>query len=310
MSQVNPTTTEPLMLPYAFDVEAFKSAIQELLQEQLPAAAWQWLQEKAAAVNLSGNSAFAVAFASMPRKTGKALVRISAEQSEKLAAIRKGFTIEGWTLDRLARVWLLLHLDASDKPAYIARIEQLFPAAEMNELVALYSALPILAYPEAWRNRCAEGIRNNIGTVLEAVITNNPYPSEQLAEGAWNQLVMKGFFTEKRMDQVLGFDERANPELAQILLDFAHERWAAGRAVPPLLWRGVAPFINEKNFADLERAFFSENSLDRDAAALACAQSSYAPARALLEKNTAQQQAVANGDISWAGIAEKAAANG
>lgn len=310
MSQVNPTTTEPLLLPYAYDVEALKTLLQNLLQAQLPAAAWPWLQEKAAAVNQSGNSAFAVAFASMPRKTGKAPVRITAEQQEMLAVIRKGFTIEGWTLDRLARVWLLLQLDASDQQAYVARIEQLFPAAEMNELVALYSALPVLAYPEAWRGRCAEGIRNNIGTVLEAVITHNPYPSEQLSEGAWNQLVMKGFFTEKRMDEVIGFEERANPELAQILLDFAHERWAAGRPVPPLLWRGVAPFVNEKNIADLERAFFSENSLDRDAAALACAQSSYAPARALLEKNAAQQQAVANGDISWVGIAEKADANG
>ncbi|OLY94700.1 hypothetical protein BUE76_06570 [Cnuella takakiae] len=298
-----------MLLPYAYDVEALKTLLQEMLQAQLPVAAWQWLQEKSAAVNQSGNSAFAVAFAAMPRKTGKAVVTLSEEQEQKLAAARKGLSIQGWTLDRLARVWLLLQLDATDQQAYVARIEQLFPAAEMNELVALYSALPVLAYPEAWRGRCAEGIRNNIGTVLEAVITNNPYPAEQLAEGAWNQLVMKGFFTEKRMDQVVDFDKRANPELAQILLDFAHERWAAGRAVPPLLWRGVAPFVNEKNFADLERAFFSENSLDRDAAALACAQSSYAPARALLEKHPEQKDAVASGVITWTSIAEKAALN-
>ena len=63
----------------------------------------------------------------------------------------------------------------------------------MNELVALYSALPLLAYPEAWVHRCTEGIRSNIGPVLEAIMIANPYPSENLSEAAWNQVVLKAF---------------------------------------------------------------------------------------------------------------------
>lgn len=306
MSQVALPSTPIALQPYAYQVAALNTLMQQLLEQQLPAGAWQWLQEKAVAVN-SGGNAFTVAFAAMPRKTGKQVVVPTPEQEAELNRLRTGFTIRNWTVDRLARVWLLLQLDASDLQQYTARIEQLFPAAEMNELVALYSALPLYAYPEAWRHRCTEGIRSNIGTVLEAVITHNPYPSEQLEEGAWNQLVMKGFFTDKRMDQVIGFDERSNAELAQILRDFAHERWAAGRAVPPLLWRGVAPFINQENFADLERAFFSEQSIDRDAAALACARSGYAPAQALLEKHPAAMQAIADGEITWSSLAERAA---
>ncbi len=293
---------------FSYDAAAMNTALQTLLGTLLSADSWLWLKEKGAAVNTPGSNALAVAFAVMPRKTGKAPIAITAEERKELARIRPLFSIAGWTADRLARVWLLLQLDAQDQEQYIRRIEQLFPAAEMNELAALYAALPLLAYPEVWKHRCTEGIRSNIGLVLEAVICNNPYPAEQLPDGAWNQLVLKAFFTEKRVDEIVDMDKRANEDLAQTLLDFAHERWAAGRAAPPLLWRCVAPFLNKKNFADLERAFNSENSLDQEAAALACTQTSYAPAKALLQKQPHLQQAIDAGSITWTSIAEKAAA--
>jgi hypothetical protein len=126
--------------------------------------------------------------------------------------------------------------DPADKNAYIKKIENLFSAAEMNEGVALYSALPVLAYPEEWRRRCAEGIRSNIGTVLEAILHRNPYPAEWLEEPAWNQLVMKAFFTDKEIGQITGLETRANRNLSGILTDYAKERQAAGRSVNPKLW--------------------------------------------------------------------------
>src|SRR5690606_26893771 len=99
------------------------------------------------------NSAFVV----MPRKTGKDPVQLSEEEAFELSAIRKGMMLTGWTRDRLCRVWLLMMLSASEEQKYIAAIENLFLSAEMSELVALYSALPVLAYPASWRKRCAEG---------------------------------------------------------------------------------------------------------------------------------------------------------
>lgn len=292
---------------FAYDPAAMDQALRQLLQQQLTTDAWHWLQEKATGLNQEGSNALGVAFSAMPRKTGKSIIALTPEEASKLSAIRVGLNIGGWSIDRLARVWLLTQVDAADPEQYMGRIAQLFPAAEMNELVALYSALPLLAYPTAWVHRCTEGIRSNIGPVLEAVICNNPYPSEQLPQAAWNQLVLKAFFTEKRVDQIVGLDERANEELASVLLDFAHERWAAGRLAPPLLWRCVAPFVNEQNFADLERAFYSENSLERDAAALACATTHFAPAKALLQKQPHLAEAIQKGTITWTSIAEKAA---
>ena len=55
-------------------------------------------------------------------------------------------------------------------------IRDRFDTAEMNELVALYSALPVLAYPEQWLFRATDAVRSNMGVVYEAIALGNPYP--------------------------------------------------------------------------------------------------------------------------------------
>ena len=98
--------------------------------------------------------------------------------------------------------------------------------------MALYSALPVLAYPEDWQFQATEGVRNNIGDVQSAIMLNNPYPADYLDELAWNQLVMKAFFTGKDITQITGLQERKNARLTHILTDYAAERRAAGRSLP------------------------------------------------------------------------------
>jgi hypothetical protein len=288
---------------FHYPVEKVKTLLAEIIQQNLSADVWKWMEEKTASFT---PAQFNTVFAVMPRKTGKAVIRLTEEQEKALQSARPGFIIRGWTIDRLARVWLLLQLDASEKETYFKTIENLFPAAEMQELVALYSALPVLAYPELWTGRCAEGIRSNIGDVLETIMCRNPYPSENLSEAAWNQLVLKAFFTEKPVDRVTGLEERNNGELATILSDYAHERWAAGRPVNPQLWRCVGKFINEKNFPDIERIAFSENAVEREAAALACRESHYPPAKDLLNRNKELKTAIEAGELTWQTVAEKA----
>lgn len=290
---------------YSYDKESVAVLLAAIVRENAAGAAWTWLQEGAA---LAAQPArFNTAFALVPRKTGRALVQPAGRQQQSLEELRPGFTVTGWTVDRVARAWLLLHLDPADRDAYFRRIENLFGAAEMGELVALYSALPLLAYPEMWRRRCAEGIRNNIGDVLEAIMCRNPYPAEQLEEPAWNQLVLKAFFTEKPIHLIRGLDQRANPELAFILSDYAHERWAAHRPVNPLLWRCVGPFIDDRLLPDLERVAASGNSAERAAAYLACRQSPYPPAQALAARHPALQPFREQAP-DWETLAQKAPA--
>lgn len=289
---------------YAYNHAQLNVILQEILEKTLVTDAWSWLDGEAQAMREKGDIArFNGAFVRVPRITGKALLRPDADREKSLDAARENFSIKGWTADRLARVWLVLHLSADDRDQYFQRIENLFLAADMAELTALYSSLPLLAYPEMWRKRCAEGIRSNIGQVLEAVICRNPYPSEQLDELAWNQLVLKALFTEQPVLEIVGLQGRRNRNLALSLIDYAHERWAAHREVNPLLWICVAPFLSKENIDDVRRLLASPNEAERHAAGLMCAESDDKDAKALLEQNPEIMRSIENGKISWQTVA-------
>ena len=264
---------------FGYDVVGMKDLLWKVIVNNTPAETKEWLQKMGNTQNGAAN--FNTAFILIPRKTGKAVIQLSNKQKEKLSTIRNGFSIENWSIDRLCRVWLLLQLDTTDKDKYFHTIENLFLSAEMNELVALYSALPLLAYPEIWVKRCAEGIRSNIAGVLEAIMLHNSYPAENLEQAAWNQMVLKAFFTEKQVQLIIGLDARANKELAYTLADYAKERWAAGRKVNPMLWRLVGKFIDERIFNDMLIGLTHDDAAEENAMALAASQSSYEPAKNL-----------------------------
>lgn len=285
-------------------MEALSNYLEQIIQKQVDSESWKWLKGKVS--SLDSTSQFNLAFAAIPRKVGKGRISITEDQVKELQQLRAGLSIENWTIDRLCRVWLLMHLDASKKEAYIRTIENLFLTADMNEQVALYSALPVLAYPEHWQKRCAEGIRSNIGDVLGAIMCNNPYPAEQLPQAAWNQMVLKAFFTEKPVNEFIGLDERANEELAHILSDYAHERWAAHRSVNPLLWRCVAPYVDDRIFPDIERIAASENKPEQMAAAIVCRESDYPPAKDLIKVNPSIQFLLQDPALSWDAVVQAA----
>lgn len=294
---------------FAYDVNALRNKLGQCIQRNLSSDTWSWLTEKASLITRNESPQnFMLAFAAVPRKTGKQSVVVSDAEAREIEQIRSGLITKHWSLDRLCRVWLLLHLDTGDQERYIGAIEKLFPTAEMSEQVALYSALPVLAFPERWRHRCTEGIRSNIADVLTSIMCNNPYPSENLDEPAWNQLVLKAIFTEKPIDQIVGLDERANKTLASTLSDYVHERWAAHRPVDPLLWRCVGKFIDDKIFADIERIAYSPQEPERIAAVLSSRDSSYEPAHELIEKDPVLRD-IAKSGVTWQDLAKKLEGN-
>lgn len=289
------------MFEYEFD--RLNIFLTKMVKDSISADAWTWLTNEGMTARQGNVPKFNIAFVAMPRKTGKDLLKISPQEEAELQHLRNGLQLSGWSVDRLGRVWLLMQLNVEAREKYIATIENLFLNGEMSELVALYSSLPLLAYAESWKKRCAEGIRNNIGLVLESVICNNPYPSEHLDEAAWNQMVLKAIFTEKPMLAITGFQKRMNSNLALALTDYAHERWAAHRPVNPLLWICVAPYINKGNFGDIRRLFSSQDPLERQAAALVCHNNPYEEARYLLDEDAELKRKVESGKITWSSIA-------
>ncbi|MET4080972.1 hypothetical protein ABIB40_000917 [Pedobacter sp. UYP30] len=238
------------------------------------------------------------AFVMLPRKTGKSPLKISSQQQDALQQLDMSH-LNNWTIDRLARVWLLgvQSLAGAEKSHPV--IESLFLSAEMNEAVALYSALPFLAKPKTWVKRCAEGIRSNIGSVLEAIMENNLYPSENLDEAAWNQLVLKAFFTERNITKIQGLDERANEQLALTLSDYARERYAAGRAVNPQLWRVVGYFINDKIFEAIKIGLANQDDREHKAIAVAISMSDYGLAKVYISQIPELKAVVSEQALSW-----------
>lgn len=277
-------------------MKAVKEILGAIVKNNISLEAENWLEDFKLATGQSAQ--FARVFVMLPRKTGKLPVAINEDQQEKLNAAGFGY-LRNWTIDRLTRVWLLADFDPENKELLFSTINRLFLAAEVNEAVALYSALPFLPYPEIWVKRCAEGIRSNIGSVLEAIMENNPYPAANLDEAAWNQLVLKAFFTEKNINLIVGLDLRANLKLALTLVDYAQERWAAGREVHPQLWRLVGKFINPEIFETLKIGLGHYNQVEQRAIALAVSQSDYQPAKDYVNTFPELKLALANGSLNW-----------
>jgi hypothetical protein len=98
---------------------------------------------------------------------------------------------------------------------------------------------------------------------------------------------------------IQGLDERRNPTLAQILSDYAHERWAAGRPVTPELWRCLGPFAEGILLDDLERLASSKEEHERRAAALALSASPDSRASAVLARLPDEARLVKAGSLSW-----------
>lgn len=278
------------------DTKAIQKALSAILISNLSADGQNWLESIIQSADQSNK--ISQAFVMVPRKTGKSLIQLNEEQKLLIEAAGISY-IRNWTIDRLCRVWLLSTLNAEDPEKLYATIDRLFLSAEMNEAVALYSALPFLAHPEIWVKRCAEGIRSNIGSVLEAIMENNPYPSENLDEAAWNQLVLKAFFTEKNIKLIIGLDKRANLELALTLIDYAKERWAAKRKVNPQLWRLVSKFINAEIFETLKVGLQHYDQIEQRAIALAIAQSDYQPAKDYINTFPELKLVLSEGNLNW-----------
>ena len=211
-----------------------------VISKNTDASFLDWLEKQSELIkHENGSLNFAKTFSQIPRKLNNEKSILKNEDTISLSGLLDGWSPKDWTLVRLVRVWITMQVSGDNPINYQQKFDLLFGNAEMNELVALYSALPFFSYPEIWKGRCAEGIRSNIGTVLESILYGNPYPSQYLDEPAWNQLVMKAFFTGKDIMRITGLFERNNLKLKRILRDYAAERQAAGRPIPDHLWELV-----------------------------------------------------------------------
>ncbi|MDH3452198.1 MAG: EboA domain-containing protein, partial [Gammaproteobacteria bacterium] len=234
----------------------------------------------------------------IPRRLGKGDLELDAQDLTAADAARSGWDPAHWSIDVAARVLTLCQTVDGDQ-AFADRFVRLCSMADAGETVALYSGLPLYPAPELLEVQVGQGLRTNMRAEFEAIAHRNPYPRERFDQHRWNHMVLKALFIGTRLAPIQGLDERANPELARILCDYAHERWAAGRPVTAELWRCVGPFAEGAVLADLERVLETGDSGERQAAALALHASRDPRAQALLKLEQEMAAAIASGELNW-----------
>lgn len=205
-----------------------------------------WLDCKIEEISKTANKrTLFTSYSAVPRYLGKQKLNLSEKDLQAAQLLVTGWNPADLTTDRAGRILLLLSFPGEDSDGYVATLEQIIAAADVEEAIAFYRSLPLLPHPEKFKLRAAEGIRTNMSSVFNAVALNNPYPAQYLDDLAWNQMILKALFVGSPLDPIYGLKSRNNQQLSQMLIDYARERLAANRTVSPELWELVMPFKPE-----------------------------------------------------------------
>ncbi|AZK97463.1 EboA domain-containing protein [Streptomyces tsukubensis] len=133
---------------------------------------------------------------------------------------------------------LLLLAAAADLPT----LTRLYHRGTADERRAVLLALPRLDPPEPATALplVEDALRTNDTRLVAAAL--GPYAAAHLTPHAWRHAVLKCLFTGVPLAAVDGLARRAHgdAELARMLDDYAAERTAAGRPVPPDLTHALA----------------------------------------------------------------------
>jgi hypothetical protein len=179
----------------------------------------------------------------VPRRLGKADLNLTTDDLQAAENVVPGWQPEGWSIDGAARVLGLLRFKGARPFAEI--FKDLRRTSDVAEMIALYRGLPLYPEPDAMNFEVGEGLRSNLKPVFEAIAHRNPFPRDVFDQHRWNHMILKALFVEVDLAPITGLKDRANPELARILMDFAKERWAAGRPLAKEHWIPVAPYRHD-----------------------------------------------------------------
>ena len=212
---------------------------------------------------------FALLFSQASRFAPRGRLDPSAIAIAGAQELSRGWNPERWTALEALRVRLVLARARADEGSLPEAMEAAFKYADEGELCALYRSLQFLPGPERFAWRSKEGCRTNMGTVFQANGLDTGYPAAHFDDVAWRQLCMKSLFTEVPLWRVVGFDDRADEELARMALDLCDERRSAGRRVYPELWMCAAQLDSERTLVAIEDELSGDDELSRKAAILA-----------------------------------------
>lgn len=215
--------------------------------------------------------------------------------------LRDYLKIQKASKKEIARIYLLCSV-LSESSIFEEWVKKLIQVADTSELATFLKFLVLLPSPENYLFVAAEALRTNISVVFDAISKYNPYPATYFSEQQWNQMFLKAAFMQQDLGAIVAIENRANVELARIISDYAHERWAASRAVDPMIWRPVSKFLNDDLFEDIKILLGSENIKEKQAGALICFHSDFGFAKDFLNTYPELKSSIESGKITWDSI--------
>ncbi|MCU0429562.1 MAG: EboA domain-containing protein [Cytophagaceae bacterium] len=281
--------------------EEVKFFLQDKLERCVSEQTRVWLWKSIASLEIAEKAAISLqlAFSASARMARQATLIWTESERAQAHRLLPEWDIQHWSQEQCIRTLLLLHFPSSDRAAYVKTITQLFTMADIDEQVALYKSLPFLPYPEQWAAQAAEGVRQNMVPVFDAIALNNPYPYRHLSEEAWNQLVLKAVFNDRPLASIQGVYVRHNFRLASTLVDFIHERWSAGRTFPPGLWRFISPFLTSVGMPEVHLVLQGKDAIMKAACVLACYESNNKEAWNLIQAFPDILRACQESRLTW-----------
>jgi len=275
------------------------------LERQTEPQAMAWLADRRAALRAQPDArTLAIALGFAPRKVGKGLLALTADDLARAEQTRPGWRPQGLTTDQAARIVLVLEA-AGAAPDFPALLKAVLSTADLAEQIAVQRGLPLYPHPETLTLQAIETLRSAVRGVFESVAHDNPFPAEQFTQDAWNQMVLKTLFVGSILDPIVGLDTRWNERLARTLIDYADERTAAGRPISPELWRGVAPFADDVTLDRIAGFLASNVVLEQQAAALALHAAGETGQQRLQAERPDLADAIAAGEIGWKAIGDR-----
>ncbi|WP_224483209.1 EboA domain-containing protein [Robertkochia aurantiaca] len=269
-----------------------------LLERNLENEVLEWLEEQINRVLQSGSARlFYMTYTLIPSQTGNEAVKFDADSDIRFDYLQKN-TIRK---DQLARLYLMNKILTKDAERFREKIAKLIELADTGELQTFLRYLALLPEAEMFLTAAVEALRTNIAVIFDAISQENPYPAAFFNDQQWNQMYLKAAFMQRPLDGISGVEQRANAELARIISDYAHERWAADRDIDPSIWRPVTGYITGKLQDDMRRLSESENIAERRAAALCCYSDDNDQLRTLA---IPFKEEIENGKLNWNNLKE------
>jgi hypothetical protein len=271
------------------------------LRTSLPesaAIACDWIEDKCQELASEPNaSRFYIALSQCTTRFGHEAVFGSQAQTASIA--EEYLKKNSISASEYARMWLICTLLTENRAFYGERTRKLIEVADYKELITFLRYLITLPDPEEFHFAAVEALRTNITPVFDAISANNPYPARYFNEQQWNQMYLKAAFMGRDLNEIEGVEERANANLARIISDYAHERWAAGRQIDPVIWKPVYPFLNDVLHEDMKRLLSSKDPAENEAAALVCHASASPLSQELLGQYPELETSAARGLLNW-----------